>query len=447
MVDQKKPGCEQVMNLFPSPFVVINRDYTIVSANHKYAEHCGEEEVIGRKCYQVSHHSEVPCSQNGELCPLEAVFETGEPAEVMHIHYDKQGKQEYVQLKAMPIHDDDGVLRYMGEMIHPIDDYEDSGALLIGRSRSMMRMISLLQRVAATQSIVLLQGESGVGKECVAEYIHQYSNHVKGPFVVLDCGNIGENLIESELFGYEKGAFTGANSRKVGLFESAQGGTLFIDEIGELPLALQSKLLRVLEAGTLRRVGGTEYIKVDVRVIVATHRNIKKMVEDGEFRQDLYYRLAAFPIHIPSLRERKDDIFLLAQHFLNQFEEGAQYLPLAAEVIEKLMDYDYPGNVRELRNILERAGILAAGSVITTDHIITEQIHEIAEILGETEEQQHDNHQVFNHLLNRKRAQLDAEQILDALNKTNGHRKHAAEILGVSERTLYRYVQQIKTKE
>ncbi len=444
MSKKNKPNCEQVMNLFPDPFVVISSDYTIVASNKQYAEHFGEENVIGQKCHKVSHHSDVPCSQSGELCPLEAVFNNGETTEVMHIHYDKQGKQEYVQLKAMPIFDDDGELQYMGELIQSVDDYEDTGALLIGRSRSIMRMISLLQRVAPTQSIVLLQGESGVGKECVSQYIHQYSNQSKGPFIVLDCGNIGENLIESELFGYEKGAFTGATSRKTGLFEAAQGGTLFIDEIGELPLTLQSKILRVIETGTLRRVGGTEYIKVEVRVIAATHRNLKQMVDDGQFRQDLYYRLATFPVHIPSLRERKDDIFLLSQHFLNQFEEGHQYLPLAAEVIEKLMSYDYPGNVRELRNILERAVILAAGSLITVDHIITEQDEELSEILNDSDKPE--NKEVYDNLLNRRRAQLDERQVIEALNKTNGHRKKAADMLGVSERTLYRYVQQIKTK-
>ena len=439
-----KPSCEQIMDLFPSPFVVIDSNYTIVASNQQYTDHFGEDSVIGQKCHKVSHHSDVPCSQIGELCPLEVVFSKAETTEVMHIHYDKEGRQEYVQLKAMPIYDDDGELKYMGEMVHPIDDYEESGALLIGRSRSIMRMISLLQRVAPTQSIVLLQGESGVGKECVAQYIHQYSNHVKGPFVVIDCGNLGENLIESELFGYEKGAFTGASSRKLGLFESAQGGTLFIDEIGELPLALQSKLLRVLETGTLRRVGGTEYINVGVRVIAATHRNLKQMVDEGGFRRDLYYRLAAFPVHIPSLRERTDDIFLLSQHFLNQFEEGHQYLPLAAEVIEKLMSYDYPGNVRELRNILERAVILAAGSLITVDHIITGQDEELSEILNDSDKPE--NKEAYDNLLNRRRAHLDERQVIEALNKTNGHRKKAADMLGVSERTLYRYVQQIKTK-
>ncbi len=441
MSKKNKPNCEQVMDLFPSPFVVIDSNFTIVASNKQYADHFGEEEVIGRKCHKVSHHSDVPCSQNGELCPLEAVFEKGEATEVMHIHYDKQGKQEYVQLKAMPIFDDDGKLQYMGELVQHVEDYEDTGALLVGRSRSMMRMISLLQRVAPTQSIVLLQGESGVGKECVSQYIHQYSKKPKGPFVVLDCGNIGESLIESELFGYEKGAFTGANTRKEGLFESAQGGTLFIDEIGELPLPLQSKLLRVLESGTLRRVGGTEYIKVDVRVIVATHRNLKQMIEDGEFRHDLYYRLAAFPIQIPSLRERKDDIFLLSQHFLNQFEDGHQYMPLSAEVIEKLMEYNYPGNVRELRNILERAVILGVGSAITVDHIIIEYDESEKEIKS----QEVQNDQLDKFLLNHNKQQLDTERVIAALNETKGHRKKAAELLGVSERTLYRHVKKIKS--
>ncbi len=438
----KKPTCEQIMDLLPGPFVVIAPDYTIVGANLQYTELYGENDVIGQKCHKISHHSDVPCSQNGEICPLEEVFAKRETTEVMHIHYDKNGKQEYVQLKAMPIIDDDGELRYMGELIHPVDNYEETGALLVGRSRSMLRMISLLQRVAPTKSNVLLLGESGVGKECVAQYIHQYSPHAKGPFVVIDCGNLGENLIESELFGYEKGAFTGANVRKPGLFEAANGGSLFIDEIGELPLSLQTKLLRVLETGTLRRVGGTDYIKVNVRIIAATHRKLKKMIEEGSFRQDLYYRLAAFPINIPSLRERKDDIFLLAQHFLSQFEDGHQYLPLSAEVIEKLMDYDYPGNVRELRNILERAVILAAGSMITPEHIVIERDEEPDMV---QEDVPPEESLEVEKLLVRRRSRLNTDQVLQALRKAGGHRKKAAQLLGVSERTFYRYIQRIKS--
>ncbi len=440
MTKSPRPSCEQVMDLFPQPFVIIDRDYRIVAANKHYAEHFGMDDVIGHKCHKVSHHSDVPCSQIGERCPLEAVFAKREATEVMHIHYDKHGHEEYVRLKATPMFDEAGALRFMGEQIQPINQYEDSGALLVGRSRSMLRMISLLQRVAPSKSIVLLQGESGVGKECVAQYLHEYSGVANGPFVVVDCGNLGESLIESELFGYEKGAFTGANTRKTGLFEAANGGTLFIDEIGELPLALQTKLLRVLETGTLRRIGGTGYQTINVRVIAATHRDLKQMVEAGRFRQDLYYRLATFPIHIPSLRERKDDIVLLSQHFLCQMEEGEQYLPLAPDVIERLMGYDYPGNVRELRNILERAVILAAGDALTPEHVVIEQSGQMPQSItpeapGAVESER---------LLNRRNSELDTSTVMQALQQTAGHRRKAAAMLGVSERTLYRYVQRLK---
>lgn len=437
MADEK-PSCEQVMNLFPNPFVIIDQHYTIVAANQQYIDQFGAIDIVGHKCHKVSHHSDVPCSKNGEVCPLETVFEQQQASEVMHIHYDRQGNQEYVQLKAMPIFDDAGELKYMGEMINPIDEYRETGALLVGRSRSIMRMISLLQRVAPTSCSVLLEGESGVGKECAAQYLHEYSNYQKGPFVVVDCANLGEGLIESELFGYEKGAFTGATVRKSGLIEAANGGTLFIDEIGEMPLPLQTKLLRILETGTFRRVGGTDYVKVDVRIVAATHRHLKDMVDEARFRQDLYYRLAAFPVAIPSLRERTDDIFLLAQHFFSQFGNTEQYLPLSVEVIEKLMSYDYPGNVRELRNILERAAILAADDVITPDHIVLEDNRELGSVSDAAAASDDAS------LLLRKRGKVARDEILSALRKANGHRKQAADLLGVSERTLYRYVQQIK---
>lgn len=445
--DELKPGCDQIIDILPDPFVVIDRNFRIVAANRKYTERfgVGPEEVVGQCCHKVSHHSDVPCSQHGEHCPLEAVFNTGQPAQVMHVHYDKDGKQEFVQLQANPIRDADGNVMYMGEYINPITQYYDKGALLIGRSRALLRMISILQRVAPTQSTVLLLGESGVGKECVAQYLHQYSSRPEGPFIVVDCGGLGEQLIESELFGYEKGAFTGASTRKKGLIEAANGGTLFIDEVGELPLALQTKLLRLLETGSLRRVGGTEYIKVDVRIVAATHRNLKQMVANGSFREDLYYRLSAFPINIPALRERKDDVPLLAEHFLCTIEEGEQLLPLAPSVIETLLGYDYPGNVRELRNIIERAVILAAGNTITPDHIVLEMREQMD--LQYAQEAKRDagmQHGSDQHMLVRRREQIDREVMLEVLREHRGHRKASAEALGVSERTLYRHMKKLR---
>ncbi|MEJ2106628.1 MAG: sigma 54-interacting transcriptional regulator [Acidiferrobacteraceae bacterium] len=447
---ETKPSCEQIIDILPDPFVVIDRNYRIVAANRNYVERFGmtADEVIGQRCHRVSHHSDVPCSQHGEHCPLEMVFESGEPTQVMHIHYDKDGREEYVQLQANPIRDEAGDVLYMGEYINPVQRYDDRDTILAGRSRPMLRMISMLQRVAPTQTTVLLLGESGVGKECVAQYVHQYSGRHTGPFVVVDCASFGETLIESELFGYEKGAFTGATYRRKGLFEAAHGGTLFIDEVGELPLSLQTKLLRVLETGTVRRVGGTDYIKVDVRVVVATHRNLRKMVQEGAFREDLYYRLSAFPVSIPALRDRKDDIPLLAEHFLHGMEEGVQYIPLPPAVIETLLAYDYPGNVRELRNIIERAVILAAGGAMTPEHIVLEvggsmESVPLADVAHPVDRDPAVPTGDPIHLLQR-RNMLSEQTVLDALQRAGGHRREAARLLGVSERTVYRYMQKLR---
>jgi PAS domain S-box-containing protein len=443
MSDSKSPSCEQIINMMPDPFVVIDRGYKIIAANRNYLKHYGyneSQEVVGRFCYEVSHHVDAPCSQHGEHCPLETVFETGQPTQVMHVHYH-DGEEEHVQLHSNPLFDGDGNVMYVGEYIYPVHKHNSDCTMLTGRSRPMLRLTSLLQRVAPTQTSVLLLGESGVGKEKVAEYVHQYSPRSEMPFVIVDCGTLGENLIESELFGHEKGAFTGANNRKKGLFEAADGGTLFIDEIGELPLSLQTKLLRVLESGTIRRLGGTGYLKVNVRVIAATNKNLKEMVDCGEFRQDLYYRLSAFPVNIPSLRERPDDIPALAEHFLSRMEEGDRFVPLSLEVIEALLIYDYPGNVRELRNIVERAAILAYGEeILRPDHIVFESGTALVAAPSTRPDVAAGN----NNLLRRRHGRLNEEAVMQALQQTDGHRASAAQLLGVSERTLYRYVQRLR---
>jgi PAS domain S-box-containing protein len=444
--DDTKPSCEQIINILPDPFVVIDRGFRIIAANRNYLKHYGynkASDVVGRYCYEVSHHVDAPCSQHGEHCPLETVFETGQATQVMHVHYDRQGGEEHVQLHSNPLFGGDGKVLYVGEYIYPISKPGDD-ALLIGRSRPMLRLTGLLQRVAPTQTSVLLLGESGVGKECVAKYLHQYSNRSGMPFVIVDCGTLGENLIESELFGHEKGSFTGANVRKKGLFEVADGGTLLIDEIGELPLSLQTKLLRVLETGTFRRLGGTEYIKVNVRVLAATNKNLKEMSESGEFRQDLYYRLSAFPVKVPALRERPDDIPALAEHFLSNSEEGDRFVPLPPDVIETLLAYDYPGNVRELRNIMERVAILAYGEeILRPEHIVIES----DERPGAENTHGAYLYSTNNNLLQRRNGRLNEEAVMRALAQSDGHRANAAQLLGVSERTLYRYVQRLRDSE
>ena len=437
-----KPSCDQIINIIPDPFVVIGRDYKIVAANHAYRVRYQvdeETDVVGRYCYEVSHHSSVPCSRNGEHCPLEEVVDRKEATQVMHIHFDHDGREEQVHLHASPLMDENGEVRYIGETILKVGGSEHDDAILVGQSRALLRMTSLLQRVAPTQTTVLLTGESGSGKEQVAKYIHRYSTRSARPFVVVDCGALGESLIESELFGYEKGAFTGAAQRKKGLFEAANGGTLFIDEIGELPMPLQTKLLRVLETGQIRRLGGTEYIDVDVRVIAATNRNLQLMVAERQFRQDLYYRLSAFPVEVPPLRARRDDIPRLAEHFISEMEEGDRYLPLSPEVVELLMSYDYPGNVRELRNVIERAVILACDEAIRPVHIVFERVKEERAAANE-------GGRPPVNLLSRRNGRLTNDMVLQALREAGGHRARAAELLGVSERTLYRYIRRLRAE-
>jgi len=229
---------------------------------------------------------------------------------------------------------------------------------MIGRSVKMRELFARLEKLAKSDTTVLVTGETGAGKELVAEALHDHSPREKGPFVVLDCGSIPPNLIESELFGHERGAFTGATNSYAGAFERAHGGTVFLDEIGELPLAMQPKLLRVLERKEVRRVGGSKTLEVDLRVVAATNRDLGVEVNRGRFREDLYYRLAVARVHVPPLRERKDDLPLLIEHILST-TPGGELASIAQETIDLMMKHDWPGNVRELRNVIERAVLLA----------------------------------------------------------------------------------------
>jgi transcriptional regulator with PAS, ATPase and Fis domain len=269
-----------------------------------------------------------------------------------------------------------------------------------------------------------LLGESGTGKELVAQAIHQQSGREHGPFVVVECSGLTETLFESELFGYEKGAFTGASQRKIGLVESASGGTLFLDEVGDIPLSLQVKLLRLLETGTFRRVGGVETLRADFRLIAATHRDLKVMVERGSFRRDLYYRLSVFPIHLPALRERREDIALLAETLLTRLAPGRAYT-LSAAARARLQAYDYPGNIRELRNILERAMLMADGDTLQPEHLPPE-------LAGEAQVGMPDEEAIV------PLETAELRYLQWALARHGSDRKSLAEQLGISERTLYR---------
>jgi len=288
---------------------------------------------------------------------------------VLHLHHTPRG-EEHVDVATAPIRDEQGRIAFFVETMrmvkhasgHPVAEG------LVGRSAPFSRMLALVMRVAPTDAAVLLLGETGTGKELVARLVHEAGRNAGGPFVAVDCSGLTESLFESELFGYEKGAFTGASHRKIGLVESASGGTLFLDEVGDIPLTLQVKLLRLIEAGTYRRVGGVDTLRSDFRLVCATHRDILAMVERESFRRDLYHRISTFPIAVPALNERAEDIPLLADSFLKRVagDRGLHFSPMA---LAALMERKYTGNIRELRNLVERASILADGNEIAPAHL------------------------------------------------------------------------------
>ena len=305
---------------------------------------------------------------------------------------------------------------------------------IIGNSPKIRKLFELLRKVSPTKTNILISGESGTGKELVAKAIHYNSPRKDRPFVVLNCGAIPESLLESELFGHMKGAFTGAISNKRGLFEAADGGTIFLDEIGEIPLSMQVKLLRVIQDREFTRVGGTEPVRVDVRIVSATNKEIEEAVHKGEFREDLFYRLNVIHLRLPNLRERMDDVPLLAQHFLSLFagELGKDIRQISQEAMRLLMNYDYPGNVRELQNMIERAVALENSDVLTGQNLTSY-----------VDEKRHLTRGDFNLEipkegidLERTVEDLEKTLILKALEKTKGIKKRAAELLHINFRSM-----------
>jgi two-component system NtrC family response regulator len=295
---------------------------------------------------------------------------------------------------------------------------------IIGESGRMQEVLSLVKRVAGSEATVLIRGESGTGKELIAKAIHYASPRASGPLVTVNCAALPESLMESELFGHEKGAFTGAVAARKGRFETADGGTLLLDEIGDLPLHLQVKLLRVLQEREFERVGSSRPISVNVRVLAATHRDLEALVKVGRFRDDLYYRINVVSIALPPLRERREDLPLLIEHFLEKFgrANGKPVKGLTPDARELLLRYDYPGNVRKLENIIERAVVLTRDGVIGLD--------ELPLTLRDPEEPPKPGS------LPAAVEELERQMIRDALQKAGGVQTRAAELLGISERVL-----------
>jgi len=299
---------------------------------------------------------------------------------------------------------------------------------MIGSSREMSKVFAVIKKVADTPANILILGESGTGKELVARAIHANSSRSKMPFMPINSGGIPENLLESELFGYMKGSFTGAYADRAGLFELAKGGTIFLDEIGELPPVLQVKLLRVVQEKTFRRIGGGEDIKVDVRIISATHQNLKERVKKGEFREDLYFRLNVIPIHMPPLRERKEDIPLLTRHFIEKYarEFGKEVRMISSYAMELLMQYPFPGNIRELENIIERGVAMESSNIILPESLV------LADQTDEDDGESDFNIPDSGFDLNVQLEKFERRIIEKALEKTKGSKTKAAELLGVT---------------
>ncbi len=322
------------------------------------------------------------------------------------------------------------------ELLHTRLDKRYQFEQIIGNSPAMVSVLDRVKLVAPTKATVLLEGETGTGKELIAQSIHQNGNRAREAFVAVHCAALASNLLESELFGHEKGAFTGANERRIGRFESSDGGTLFLDEIGEIDAATQVKLLRFLETRSFERLGSSKPIKVDVRLVCATNRNLEEMVHRGEFREDLFYRLNVIRIQLPSLEERKEDIPLILKHYMNLFskENDLPSLEIQSSALVLLMNYSWPGNIRELRNFCENSVILKQGKLLVSNDLESKFSEKNEASTGSDFKTMESNAGIPSLSLDANEKQL----LRNALLKSSGNRTKAAELMGISRRTLHR---------
>ncbi len=437
---QERTEITGILNVIDAPAVALTLDYQILAANQAYRDAYADGQPLhDRSCYEVSHRFTVPCDRAGESCPLANCLASGRKQRVLHLHHTPRG-EEHVDVETHPVRDKDGEIAFVIEIMR--ETRRASSRMhaynMVGRSDVFNGMIDLVNRVAPAETAVLLLGESGTGKELVARAIHDNSPRADRPFVVVECAGLTESLFESELFGHERGAFTGAHARKIGLVEAANRGTLFLDEIGDVPLGLQVKLLRLLETGTYRRVGSVEPRQADFRLVTATHRDLYAMVSEGRFRRDLYYRISAFPVALPPLRERRDDLPLLIESLLRRLAPMRRYR-LAPGVLERLQAYAFPGNVRELLNVLERATLLADDDLIGVEHLPPV----IAG--GEAEPEPGPEHgRDADGMKIVTLEELERNYLRRVAAAHDGDRAELAERLGISRRTLYRKLQGLR---
>jgi transcriptional regulator with PAS, ATPase and Fis domain len=427
---------ESLLETHEQPFVIIDASLAVIAVNRAWEIHFGipREQHIGQ-----------PCCKDNSQCRHKKLFEKLEPYAGLfpNEHSEEVSK---IRVRGYPLLDNSNTF-YIGETINlpPIPEQKYNRVEMIGTCLAFIQCKEKIEQAAQTQIPAMLLGETGTGKEVAAAYLHQQSKRVVGEFVIVDCTILSEDLFESELFGHEKGAFTGATTSKQGLFQLADKGTLFLDEIGELPLSMQPKLLRALETGQYRRVGSTNTLKADVRAICATHRNLKQMVNQGLFREDLYYRLSVFPIQIPPLRERMEDIPALVDHLLEQISKmNSLRYSLTRPALVKLMQFQWPGNIRELRNCLQLAAGLCTEGLIEEQDI---QIPNIANASVKTDDTNKPSTQIHyqkqSELSLNGMEKMEYEFITQLIKKYNGSRKLIASEMNISERTLYRKLKRL----
>ncbi len=429
------PAIARMLDGYEHPAILVTPQYQILATNDLYRDAFGliDQAQGPARCYRVSHNFDQPCDQAGEDCPLAAATSSGQRERVLHIHQTPRG-EEHVDVEMLPILDVNGALQYFVELLKPVAvaGAGSGDQAMVGTSAAFNRMLGLISRVGPTSAAVLLQGESGTGKELAARALHQASLRSTGALVTLECAGLSESLFESELFGHVKGAFTGANYTRQGLAEAAHGGTLFLDEVGDIPYALQVKLLRLIETGTYRPVGSTQVKKADFRLVCATHRNLEQMVEEGIFRQDLYYRINVFPIQLPSLAERSEDLPLLARTILKDSQaHGGKTFHLTESALALLKTHSYRGNIRELRNILSRATVLANTNVID-QAVIRQSLETVGTARGAPAQPGR----------NLSLKALELRYLQGLMQAHHNDREAVAGIAGISVRSLYRKLQQ-----
>lgn len=416
----------ELLEASPEPAILLAANHEILAANSAYRARYGD---VGQTCYSASHDLDSPCGESNGPCPLRATIESGRRQRVFHIQHGAAGPR-YVDIEMEPILDSNGRVAYFLERVHENRDPRIAdGVALVGRAPSFLKALGLLQRAAPSDVPVLILGESGTGKELAARAIHQMSPRRQKPFMPVECSGLPETLFESELFGYEQGAFTGAQKSKRGLVDATAGGTLFLDEIGDLDAGLQTRLLRVLQERQWERVGGVDTLTLRARVMAATHRPVRPGSAGVTLREDLYYRLAVIEVDLPPLRARRSDVPLLVAHALR----GTRARAVSESAMRELQDHHWPGNVRELLHTVTRAAVMCSGEVIDTpdlpDNLTLPQNPE------SSRSQSADPYAGMT--LKSAVAALEKSMIVSALARSNGNRTEAARILGIARPQLY----------